>query len=94
MIHRRMLPRPPLFLEQRVRHHGFCTVPLRVRTTGAGDFNANLAGLQVSEQDEEIAASLAAAGLKDMSEHFHLCQCLCTQYVRTWSMIHLGREVL
>ena len=39
----------------------------------AGNFNADLAGLEGSEWDKEIMEALVEAGLEDMLAHFLLC---------------------
>ena len=56
-------------------------------------FNANLTGLEQSEQEKEIGLALAAAVLEDMLAHFILRRHPWTWYRKTWSMVRLGREV-
>ena len=58
-----------------------------------GYFNAKLARPEGADKDDEIAAYLAVAGLKDMLAHFILHQCPWCQYGRTRRMAYLGREV-
>ena len=41
----------------------------------AGNFNADLTGPEGADQDEEISADLAAAGLEDILEDFHTYLC-------------------
>ena len=58
-----------------------------------GNFNADITGPEGSDQDEEIAAGISAAGLEDILEDF--CTCLCTwnQDKGMCSMFGMMREV-
>ena len=58
-----------------------------------GDFNADLAQPEGARTEEEIAATLAAAGLNYMPVHFLSQRRPWCWDGRTWSMVRLGREL-
>ena len=59
----------------------------------SGDFNTYLARPKGNNRDEKITSALAEAVLEDTLSHF-LLHCNSWKWVRrTWSMVHLGREV-
>ena len=58
-----------------------------------GDFNADLDTTKGNSRDEDIAADLVAAGLKDMLVNFLLCHNSGSRYGRMWSMAWPGKEV-
>ena len=71
---------------------------LKARPRGAellvvGDFNVKLLELEDDQRGEEIAAALAAEGLKDMLAHFLPRRRSWCRDRTTWSMIPAGREV-
>ena len=59
----------------------------------AGNFNTDLTGPVGGEQDEEISADLAAAGLEDILEDFHTYLCPWNQEKGMWRMVEIVREV-
>ena len=58
-----------------------------------GDFNNDLAALDVRERDEGIAAALAEEGLEDMSDNFLPWHKPWLKYGRIWAMLRGGRKV-
>ena len=57
----------------------------------AGDFNVNLLEPEGNRRGEDIAAAMAAEGIKDMSAHFLPHRRSWCRDGRTWSMIREGR---
>ena len=59
----------------------------------AGDLNANLTGPEGDRRAEDIAATIATEGLKDMAQHFLWQERRWCRDRRTWGMLWNGREV-
>ena len=61
--------------------------PRRTKLLVAGNFNADLAGPEVSNRDEDIATLLALVVLEDILEHFIPHQLPRDRNGRTWIVV-------